>query len=160
MLGYPDRSLEELRAAVGSAETLGHPLTLAQTLCYGVLIHVLRHEPPAASAYAERALRICEEQRISQYHAVALCLNGWALRASGESEKGLAQIAQGVDSYGGHWFSLMGICFPFPMNRLCHLHVENFTHRQPPFDHAQSDSGDFSGRKMDAKKIVDHPIDM
>jgi tetratricopeptide (TPR) repeat protein len=28
MLGYPDRSLDELRAAVGSAETLGHPLTL------------------------------------------------------------------------------------------------------------------------------------
>src|SRR6266704_7198630 len=59
-----------------------------------------------------------------------------------------------------HWFSLMGICFPFPMNRLCHLHVENFTHRQPPFDHAQIDSGDVSGHKMDAKKIVDHPIDM
>jgi hypothetical protein len=60
----------------------------------------------------------------------------------------------------GHWFSLLGICFPFPMNRLCHLHVENFARRQPPFDHSQSDSGDFSGRKMDAKKIVDHPIDM
>ena len=59
-----------------------------------------------------------------------------------------------------HWFSLMGICFPFPMNRLCHLHVKNFTRRQPPFDHSQSDSGNFSGRKMDAKKIVDHPIDM
>jgi hypothetical protein len=28
MLGYPDRSLEELRAAVRNAETLGHPLTL------------------------------------------------------------------------------------------------------------------------------------
>ena len=60
----------------------------------------------------------------------------------------------------GHWFSLMGICFPLPMNRLCHLHVENFARRQPPFDHSQSDSGDFSGRKMDAKKIVDYPIDM
>jgi predicted ATPase len=35
MLGYPDRSLAELRAAVRSAETLGHPLTLAQTLCEG-----------------------------------------------------------------------------------------------------------------------------
>src|SRR5271165_480588 len=34
MLGYPDRSLEELRAAAGSAETLGHPFTLAQTLCF------------------------------------------------------------------------------------------------------------------------------
>ena len=32
MLGYPDRSLDELRAAVRSAETLRHPLTLAQTL--------------------------------------------------------------------------------------------------------------------------------
>jgi predicted ATPase len=45
-------------------------------------------------------LRICEEQRIAQWHAVALCLNGWALGVSGESEKGLAQIAQGVESYG------------------------------------------------------------
>jgi len=27
MLGYPDRSLDELREAVRSAETLGHPVT-------------------------------------------------------------------------------------------------------------------------------------
>jgi len=27
-------------------------------------------------------------------------VNGWALAASGESDKGLSQIAQGVDSYG------------------------------------------------------------
>ena len=45
-------------------------------------------------------MRICEEHRIAQYHAVALCANGWALGASGESEKGLAQIGQGVDGYG------------------------------------------------------------
>jgi predicted ATPase len=45
-------------------------------------------------------LRICEEHRIAQYQAVALCTQGWAFGASGESEKGLAQIGQGVDSYG------------------------------------------------------------
>jgi predicted ATPase len=28
-------------------------------------------------------------------------VNGWALGASGESQKGLAQIAQGVDGFGG-----------------------------------------------------------
>jgi tetratricopeptide (TPR) repeat protein len=100
MLGYPDRSLEELRTAVRSAETLGHPLTLAQTLCYAALVHVFRHEPAAAADCAERALRICEEHRIANWHAVALCMNGWALGASGESEKGLALISQGVDSYG------------------------------------------------------------
>jgi len=104
MLGYPDRSLDELRAAVGSAETLGHPLTLAQTLCFAAHVHIFRHEPPAAADCAGRALRICEEHRIGQYHALALCVNGWALGVSGESEKGLAQIGRGLDSYGlGLW---------------------------------------------------------
>jgi predicted ATPase len=100
MLGYPDRSLDELRAAVGSAERLEHPLTLAQTLCYAALVHIFRREPSAAADYAGRALRICEEQRIAQYHAFALCADGWARSVSGESEKGLAQIGQGVGGYG------------------------------------------------------------
>ena len=100
MLGYPDRSLEELRAAVASAETLGHPFTLAQTLCWAALVHIFRYEPSAAADYAGRALRICKEHRIAVYHAYALCVNGWALGASGENEKGLTQIAQGVESYG------------------------------------------------------------
>jgi hypothetical protein len=95
MLGYPDRSLQELRAAVGSAETLGHPFTLAQTLCYVAFVHIFRHEPSAAADYAGRALRICEEQRIAHYHAFALCADGWALSVSGESEKGWPKLAKG-----------------------------------------------------------------
>jgi hypothetical protein len=53
MLGYPDRSLEELRAAVASAEALGHPFTLAQTLCFVGLVHIFRHEPSAAHTSAQ-----------------------------------------------------------------------------------------------------------
>jgi tetratricopeptide (TPR) repeat protein len=100
MLGYPDRSLEELRAAVRGAEGVGHPLTLVQTLCWAALVHTFRHEPSAAADYAGRALRICEEQRIAQWRAFAICEDGWALGVSGESEKGLAQIGQGLDGYG------------------------------------------------------------
>jgi class 3 adenylate cyclase/tetratricopeptide (TPR) repeat protein len=100
MLGYPDRSLDELQAAVKRAETLGHPFTLAQTLCWAALVHIFRHEPPATADCAGRALRICEEQRIALWQALALCASGWALGVSGESDKGLAQIAQGVDSHG------------------------------------------------------------
>ena len=100
ILGYPDRSLDELRAAVRSAETVGHPVTLAQTLCWAALVHIFRREPSAAADYAERALRICEEHRIAQFHTIALCANGWALSASGAKEKGAVQIAQGVQSYG------------------------------------------------------------
>ncbi len=65
ILGYPDRSVEELTAAVRSAETLGHPVTLAQTLCWVALVHIFRHEPSAAADCAGRALRICDEQRIA-----------------------------------------------------------------------------------------------
>ena len=100
MLGYPDRSLNELRAAVGSAETLGHPPTLASTLCWAAFVHIFRREPSAVADYAERALRIAEEQRMAHWRAVALCANGWALGVSGESGKGLAQIEQGLESYG------------------------------------------------------------
>jgi tetratricopeptide (TPR) repeat protein len=100
ILGHPDRSLDELRAAVRSAETLGHPVSLAQTLCLAAFVHIFRSELSAAADYAGRALRICEEQRIAQFHAVALCENGWALAASGESEKGLAQIRAGLDAFG------------------------------------------------------------
>ena len=56
MLGYPDRSIDELRAAVRSAETLGHPFTLAQTLCLAAFVHIFRHEPAAAADCAVRAL--------------------------------------------------------------------------------------------------------
>jgi adenylate cyclase len=45
-------------------------------------------------------LTICEEHRIAHHHGIALCAEGWALGASSESEKGLAQISQGVDIYG------------------------------------------------------------
>ena len=100
MLGYPDRSLDELKTAVSSVDGLRHPLTLAQTLCLAALVHIFRREPPAAADCAGRALRICEEQRISEWQAFALCMNGWALSVSGESEKGLAQIGQGLDGYG------------------------------------------------------------
>jgi tetratricopeptide (TPR) repeat protein len=100
MLGYPDRSLEELGAVVRSAETLGHPLTRAQTLCFAALVHIFRREPAAAVGCAERALRISEESRIAHWHAFGLCVAGWALGASGDSEKGRAQITQGVDGHG------------------------------------------------------------
>jgi tetratricopeptide (TPR) repeat protein len=100
MLGYPDRSQEEAAAAVNGAETLGHLSTLAQTLSFAALLHIFRDEPSVAAGYAERALKISEEQHIAQFHAYALCEQGWALGASDDSEKGLAQIGQGVDGYG------------------------------------------------------------
>ena len=95
MLGYPDRSLDELRAAVRSAETLGHPLTLAQTLCWAALVHIFRHEPSAAADYAGRALRICEEQRIAQWHAYALCGTDGRSASPAKARRGWPKLYKG-----------------------------------------------------------------
>jgi tetratricopeptide (TPR) repeat protein len=51
ILGYPDRSVDELMAAVSSAETLGHSLTLAQTLCLAARVHIFCREPSTAADY-------------------------------------------------------------------------------------------------------------
>ena len=41
-------------------------------------------------------MQICEERRIQNHLAPAVCEHGRTLSASGEAEKGLAQIAQGM----------------------------------------------------------------
>jgi class 3 adenylate cyclase/predicted ATPase len=99
ILGYPDRAMEEAATAVKNAETLGHPLSLGQTLCYVALIPIFRREGAASAAYAGRAVHVCEEQHIGQWHAFAICEHGWAVCASGEMEKGLAQLARTLDHY-------------------------------------------------------------
>ena len=65
------------------------------------LLELFRREPSAVAEYAGRALGICEEHHIAQHHPLAICENGWALGVTGESEKGLAQITEGLDRYSG-----------------------------------------------------------
>jgi predicted ATPase len=85
---------------VESAETLGHPLTLAITLSYGAFVHIWRHEPSAVADYAGRDLKICEEHRIAHFHGFALCADGWALVAVRRKREGVGPNGQGVDTYG------------------------------------------------------------
>ena len=95
MLGYPDRSLDELRAAVRSAETLGHPLTLAQTLCLAALVHIFRREPSAVADYAGRALRICKEHRIANFHGFALCGTDGRSASPAKARRGWPKLDKG-----------------------------------------------------------------
>jgi ATP/maltotriose-dependent transcriptional regulator MalT len=87
-------------APVASSSCVRLRFRAAITLCFVALVHIFRHEPSAAADSAGRALRICEEQRVAHWQAFALCADGWALGVSGESQKGLAQIGQGLASYG------------------------------------------------------------
>ena len=95
MLGYPDRSLDQLRTAIRSAEMLGHPFTLAQTLCYAALLHIFRHEPAAAADYAGRALRICEEHRIAGFRGMPFARRDGRSASLAKPRKGWPKLPKG-----------------------------------------------------------------
>ncbi|MGC1884888.1 MAG: hypothetical protein WA709_02090 [Stellaceae bacterium] len=100
MLGYPDRSLEELRAAVRSAETLGHPFTSPKR-CVSLRSFTSFATSPRRPPTTPDGL--CGSARSSASRTTTR----WPfVRTDGRSaplakaRRGLAQIAQGKDSYG------------------------------------------------------------
>ena len=71
MLGYPDRSLDELDGSGRKRRDAREPtnprpnaVSMRRANSY------LSPRATAAADYAGRALRICEEQRIAQFHAM------------------------------------------------------------------------------------------
>jgi predicted ATPase len=95
MLGYPDQALATAHRALALGQTLVHPHSLAFSLDWLAWLHQLRHEGPAAQAYAEAGLVLAREQGFP--HFVALCTvhRGWALAVQGQGDTGITQMRQG-----------------------------------------------------------------
>ena len=96
MLGYPDRSLDELRTAVRNAETFGHPLSLARTLCWAA---ACLHLSPRAVGGRRLCQKGIEDLRGAAHRSVAgLCSLRTRMGASppsGESERGWPKLFKG-----------------------------------------------------------------
>jgi TOMM system kinase/cyclase fusion protein len=99
LLGHLDRALAAARRALGLAEELAHPLSLAFSLSYTAMIHQLRSEPEAALALAERALPICTEHRFTLWTAWATIQRGYALAVTGKLDEGLAELIKGSNGW-------------------------------------------------------------
>jgi len=98
-LGYPDRAIASIQAALALAQQLAHPLSLAFVLWWAAVLYHLRREAPLTQARAEAAMTIATDQGFSLQLARATPLRGWALAASGQGEEGRAQICQGLATY-------------------------------------------------------------
>ena len=98
-LGYPDRAVTSIQAALALAQQLAHPLSLCMALRWAAAAHHLRREAPQTRTYAEAAMTIAADQGFPQQVATATPLRGWALAASGQGEEGIAQIQQGLAAF-------------------------------------------------------------
>jgi predicted ATPase len=100
LLGYPDQALQGMQNALALAHELSHPFSLVYALTYAARVHQLRREGPEAQAQTEAAMALATAQRFAQWLAQATILRGWALAEQGQGEEGIAQMRQGLATYG------------------------------------------------------------
>ncbi|MDX1487815.1 MAG: adenylate/guanylate cyclase domain-containing protein, partial [Acidiferrobacterales bacterium] len=100
MLGFPGRAhqLVEEAIALASGEE-SSPFSLANTLAFAALIHVLRREPSSAQARIEASMEICLEQRIPFWLEWGRVVHGWALAAQGQGEEGIDEVCCGLEAF-------------------------------------------------------------
>ena len=101
LLGFPDRAVERMDAAIDLARRLDHPYTFAYAMHHSALLHLWRREPELVRDRAVRLLEISDEYDFRIWSAIGSCMLGVAQTALGSPELGLAAIREGMADYQG-----------------------------------------------------------
>jgi predicted ATPase/class 3 adenylate cyclase len=96
-LGYPDQALQICAEARRYADASDHPFSKAMARTISLRVHQLRGEAAVVADQANAAIVLCEEHEFAHYLAMALILRGWANAHQGDSEKGIAEIQEGLE---------------------------------------------------------------
>jgi len=97
-LGYPDQANSVSQKAITLARERGHPLSLADVLCYaGCMFAKLRRDWWALFEYAQELMKLSQEFVLA-WRGTASGFYGEALAMLGKVEEGIIQIKQSVAS--------------------------------------------------------------
>jgi hypothetical protein len=92
VLGDPDAAERRMAGSVQAAAASGQPYPLAFALSFAARLHVLRRDPRATAAVAERAIAVAGEHGfplLTEHAAIPL---GWAEALDGRPQRGLDRI--------------------------------------------------------------------
>jgi class 3 adenylate cyclase/predicted ATPase len=95
-LGYPEQARCRIDEAIGLAQDLAHPFSVALARDYEAMLYQFQREAPRAQASAEIAIPLCQEQRFAYYLAWGTFIRGWAASQQGRGEPGVVQMREGV----------------------------------------------------------------
>lgn len=95
-LGYPDRALAGVRAAVARTKAMGHAHSYVHSLTRAAQVTLLRGEGGPALADISSILAISEDKGFPLWHAVGTVLRGRALCLEGQADHGIAHIRTGL----------------------------------------------------------------
>jgi class 3 adenylate cyclase/predicted ATPase len=95
-LGFPDRAVETIEAAIALGQRLAHVHTLAFALTWAALLHTFRREFESAQERAAAAIDLAREHRLSERLADAGMCRGCALVGLGHHIEGTEQLRAGL----------------------------------------------------------------
>ncbi len=101
-LGYADRAVQAIDAALAATLEIAHPYTEAHALHFSSMIRGWRGEWDQLLVYNQRALAVTARERFSYYAATACFFEGMWLAHTGRPHDGLARMREG-------WLGLRGI---------------------------------------------------
>ncbi len=96
--GEEDSADDHITEAIAAAVRMRHPFSQAIALDYAVMLHVFRGDSCAALGRGREAVELCRRYGFAYYLAVAKILTGWAGAAEGDTEAGLRQLREGLES--------------------------------------------------------------
>jgi predicted ATPase len=94
--GYLDRALVRSREALAAAYELDHAFTTSQALYLTGWLHQVRGEPGVVEERARAMMELATERGLSAWLADGTVLHGWAVAKSGDTDRGIAQLRQGL----------------------------------------------------------------
>jgi DNA-binding SARP family transcriptional activator/predicted ATPase len=97
--GYPDQALKRSRQALGLAQELVHPYSLAQTLSLVAVLHQFRGEAPLVEEQAEAALALSSKHGFAYWSVASAMLRGWALTSRGNPDIGIEKMNEGLAAW-------------------------------------------------------------
>ena len=119
MLGYPDQAEQKSLEARALSRDLEHPLTLAHATSLAAWLYQLRGEARQTLECAAEVIQLLGEDGSTYRTGQATILHGWALAVQGNTERGIAQIREGLDAWRGtgaetsvpHYLALLAIAY-------------------------------------------------
>jgi predicted ATPase len=99
LLGFPDQARKRSSEALGLAQELSHPYSLAFALIHLLHVHRFSREVKATQERAKELFALSTEHGFPITLAVGAAFRGWALAQQGQEEDGIMQIRQGIDNW-------------------------------------------------------------
>jgi predicted ATPase len=100
LLGYPEQALHRSHEALGLAQELAHPHSLAFAFSLAAWLHRLRREMPLTQERAEAAISASAAHGFPLWLTQSMVLRGSALVAQGLGAEGMEIIQQGMAAWG------------------------------------------------------------